>query len=123
MLAEVLSPVSESGLADEATQRLIAMAVDRRDREKSAAREQALLAASHGRQMLALATELHALESDALVKSANLTTFARLQLTQLESGHAGATRPPPTCTPKSSTSSASPQTPALRHRVSASAAA
>ncbi len=82
MLAEVLSPVSESGLADEATQRLIAMAVDRRDREKSAAREQ-LLAASHGRQMLALATELHALESDALVKSANLTTFARLQLTQL----------------------------------------
>ena len=82
MLAEVLSPVAESGLADEATQRLIAMAVDRRDREKTAAREQ-LLAASHGRQMLALASDLYALQSDALVKSANLTTFARLQLTQL----------------------------------------
>ena len=82
MLAEVLSPVAESGLADEATQRLIAMAVDRRDREKTAAREQ-LLAASHGRQMLALAADLYGLESDALVKSANLTTFARLQLTQL----------------------------------------
>jgi len=82
MLAEVLSPVAESGLADDATQRLIAMAVDRRDREKSAAREQ-LLAASHGRQMLALASDLYALQSDALVKSANLTTFARLQLTQL----------------------------------------
>jgi len=82
MLAEVLSPVAESGLADEATQRLIAMAVDRRDREKAAAREH-LLAASHGRQMLALAADLYALESDALVKSANLTTFARLQLTQL----------------------------------------
>ena len=82
MLAEVLSPVAESGLADEATQRLIAMAVDRRDREKTAAREQ-LLAASHGRQMLALASDLFALQSDALVKSANLTTFARLQLTQL----------------------------------------
>jgi len=82
MLAEVLSPVAESGLADDATQRLIAMAVDRRDREKTAAREQ-LLAASHGRQMLALAAELYALQSDSLVKSANLTTFARLQLTQL----------------------------------------
>jgi len=82
MLAEVLSPVAESGLADDATQRLIAMAVDRRDREKTAAREQ-LLAASHGRQMLALASDLYALQSDALVKSANLTTFARLQLTQL----------------------------------------
>lgn len=82
MLAEVLSPVAESGLADEATQRLIAMAVDRRDREKTAAREQ-LLAASHGRQMLALAADLHGLQSDSLVKSANLTTFARLQLTQL----------------------------------------
>ena len=82
MLAEVLSPVAESGLADDATQRLIAMAVDRRDREKAATREQ-LLAASHGRQMLALASDLYALESDALVKSANLTTFARLQLTQL----------------------------------------
>nr|MBP7446238.1 CHAD domain-containing protein [Zoogloea sp.] len=82
MLAEVLSPVAESGLADEATQRLIAMAVDRRDREKTAAREQ-LLAASHGRQMLALASDLYALQSDSLVKSANLTTFARLQLTQL----------------------------------------
>lgn len=69
MLAEVLSPVAESGLADEATQRLIAMAVDRRDREKTAAREQ-LLAASHGRQMLALAADLYGLESDALVKSA-----------------------------------------------------
>ena len=82
MLAEVLSPVAESGLADDATQRLIAMAVDRRDREKATTREQ-LLAASHGRQMLALASDLYALESDALVKSANLTTFARLQLTQL----------------------------------------
>lgn len=82
MLAEVLSPVAESGLADDSTQRLIAMAVDRRDREKTATREQ-LLAASHGRQMLALAADLMALESDALVKSANLTTFARLQLTQL----------------------------------------
>ena len=82
MLAEVLSPVAESGLADDATQRLIAMAVDRRDREKAAAREQ-LLAASHGRQMLALAADLYALQSDALVKSANLTTFARLQLSQL----------------------------------------
>lgn len=82
MLAEVLGPVAESGLADEATQRLIAMAVDRRDREKAAAREQ-LLAASHGRQMLALAADLMALQSDSLVKSANLTTFARLQLTQL----------------------------------------
>jgi phosphohistidine phosphatase SixA len=82
MLAEVLSPVAESGLADEATQRLIAMAVDRRDREKTAAREQ-LLAASHGRQMLALAADLYGLQSDSLVKSANLTTFARLQLTQL----------------------------------------
>ena len=46
----------------------------------TAAREQ-LLAASHGRQMLALASDLYALQSDALVKSANLTTFARLQLT------------------------------------------
>ncbi len=82
MLAEVLSPVAESGLADDATQRLIAMAVDRRDREKATTREQ-LLAASHGRQMLALASDLYALQSDALVKSANLTTFARLQLTQL----------------------------------------
>lgn len=82
MLAEVLNPVAESGLADDATQRLIAMAVDRRDREKAAAREQ-LLAASHGRQMLALADDLYALQSDSLVKSANLTTFARLQLTQL----------------------------------------
>lgn len=82
MLAEVLSPVAESGLADDATQRLIAMAVDRRDREKAAAREQ-LLAASHGRQMLALAADLYTLQSDALVKSANLTTFARLQLSQL----------------------------------------
>ena len=35
MLAEVLGPVAESGLADEATSALIAMAVDRRDREKS----------------------------------------------------------------------------------------
>jgi adenylate cyclase len=33
--------------------------------------------------MLALAAELYALQSDSLVKSANLTTFARLQLTQL----------------------------------------
>ncbi len=82
MLAEVLSPVAESGLADDATQRLIAMAIDRRDREKAAAREQ-LLAASHGRQMLALAADLFALQSDSLVKSANLTTFARLQLSQL----------------------------------------
>ncbi|MBS0345014.1 MAG: CHAD domain-containing protein [Proteobacteria bacterium] len=82
MLAEVLTPVAESGLADESTLRLIAMAVDRRDREKAAAREQ-LLAASHGRQMLALAADLYALQSDALVKSANLTTFARLQLSQL----------------------------------------
>ena len=82
MLAEVLSPVAESGLADEATLRIIAMAVDRRDREKTAARAQ-LLAASHGRQMLALAADLYALESDSLVKSAQLSTFARLQLSQL----------------------------------------
>ncbi|MDD3354918.1 CYTH and CHAD domain-containing protein [Zoogloea sp.] len=82
MLDEILSPVAESGLADEGTLRLISMAVDRRDREKAATREQ-LLAASHGRQMLALAADLYGLQSDALVKSANLTTFARLQLTQL----------------------------------------
>lgn len=82
MLAEILNPVLESGLADQGCERLAGLIREARERARARAL-QILRQGRHGYPMLKLAAELHTLDSGNLDKSANLATFARLQLKAL----------------------------------------
>ncbi|THF55610.1 CYTH and CHAD domain-containing protein [Pseudothauera rhizosphaerae] len=80
---ELLAPVEAEGLSrDEALPRLLAIARTARDQARDSAVRN-LDAAGQGRLMLEFSLALHRLPSNNLIGAADLTTFARLQLTRL----------------------------------------
>ncbi len=80
---DLLAPVVADGLiAGDALPRLLATARGARDRARADAVRN-LDAAAQGRLMLAFSLALYRLPSSTLIGAADLTTFARLQLTRL----------------------------------------